>query len=124
VSDATLVGLSSFEWIGNHYKSIGSAVQPETEKSWKALGRWVKKFAVKVPRGGPQQSTPPEIWAFSGAQAMFEAGAKGGAMSKSTPNSIINEYNAMRCVYIKSETLIDGENGPAVGYTYLLNPNR
>jgi hypothetical protein len=78
VSGETLVGLSSFEWIGNHYKSIGSAAKPETEKFWKALGRWIKKFAVKVPRGGPQQPAPPEIWAFSGAQAMFEAGAKGG----------------------------------------------
>lgn len=78
VSGEALVGLSSFEWIGNHYKSIGVAAKPETEKFWKTLGRWVKKLAVKVPRGGPQQPTPPEIWAFSGAQAMFEAGVKGG----------------------------------------------
>jgi hypothetical protein len=73
-----LVGLSSFEWIGSHYKSIGVVPKPETEKFWKALARWVKKVAVKVPRGGPQQPTPPEIWTFSGAQAMFEDGVKGG----------------------------------------------
>ncbi len=73
-----LLGLSSFEWIGNHYRIIGSAAKPETEKYWKGLGRWVKKHAVKVPRGGPQQPTKPEIWAFRGAQALFEAGVKGG----------------------------------------------
>jgi hypothetical protein len=78
VSGEMLVGLSSFEWIGSHYKSIGVVPKPETEKFWKALARWVKKVAVKVPRGGPQQPTPPEIWTFSGAQAMFEDGVKGG----------------------------------------------
>ena len=78
MSGEALVGLSSFGWIGNHYRIIGSAAKPETEKFWKALGRWVKKHAVKIPRGGPQQATPTEIWAFSGAQVMFENGVKGG----------------------------------------------
>jgi hypothetical protein len=72
------VGLSSFEWIGNRYKAIGSAPKRETENYWKALGRWVRKVATKVPRGGPQEPTPPEIWAFNGARTLFEAGAKGG----------------------------------------------
>ena len=78
LSGETLVGLSSFEWIGNHYRSAGVAAKPETEKYWKNLGRWLKKHAVKVPRCGPRQPTPPEIWAFSDAQAMFEAGVEGG----------------------------------------------
>lgn len=78
LTGATTIGLSSFEWIGNHYRSIGASATAETEKFWKALGRWVKKHSVKVSRGGPQQPTPPEIWAFAGAQAMFENGAKGG----------------------------------------------
>lgn len=73
-----LVGLSSFEWIGNHYKVIGSPAQPETERYWKALQRWAKKVAVKVPRGGPTAVTPPEIWAFANAQSLFATGAKGG----------------------------------------------
>ncbi len=80
VPGETLIGLSDFGWIGNHYRIIGSAAKPETEKYWKALGRWVKKHAIKVPRGGPQLSAKPEIWAFRGAQAMFEAGAKGGVV--------------------------------------------
>lgn len=78
VSGESLVGLSSFEWIGNHYKSIGVAAKSETEKYWKSLALWMKTLAVKVPRGGPRQPTPPEIWAFSDAQALFEAGIEGG----------------------------------------------
>ena len=73
-----LVGLSSFEWIGNHYRPIGSAASPGTEASWKMLRRWVAKSATKVPRGGPAESTPPEVWAFPGAEALFSQGAKGG----------------------------------------------
>ncbi len=78
VSGESLVGLSSFEWIGNHYKSIGVAAGPETEKCWKRLALWIRTLTVRVPRGGPLQPTPPEIWAFSDAQALFAAGAGGG----------------------------------------------
>jgi hypothetical protein len=78
LSGIITIGLSSFEWIGNHYKAIGSPANPETEKFWKSLGRWVKKQAIKVPRGGPEQNTQPEIWAFSNAISIFESGAKGG----------------------------------------------
>lgn len=78
LSGMATVGLSSFEWIGNHYKAIGSAANPETEKFWKILGRWVKKTSTKVPRGGINQSTPPEIWAFSGAESRLKNGARGG----------------------------------------------
>jgi hypothetical protein len=46
------IGLSSFEWIGNHYRQIGSAPNPSTERHWKALRRWVGKVAVKIPRAG------------------------------------------------------------------------
>ncbi|MDO6387051.1 hypothetical protein Q3Y64_12155 [Uliginosibacterium sp. 31-12] len=78
LSGLASIGLSSFEWVGNHYKSIGSSATPETEKLWKSLGRWVKKSTVKVPRGGPNQGTSPEIWAFPNAEARFENGAIGG----------------------------------------------
>jgi len=73
-----VVGLSSFEWIGNHYRIIGKPAMAETGAAWKLLRRWVAKTASKVPRGGPKQRTPPEIWAFPGAQALFSQGAKGG----------------------------------------------
>ena len=74
----SVVGLSSFEWIGNHYRIIGNAAQPETEAYWKVLRRWVAKSAVNVPRGGPSKLSPPEIWAFSGAQLQFSQGTLGG----------------------------------------------
>jgi hypothetical protein len=76
-SGEPLVGMSSFEWIGNHYRIIGSAADPSTEKFWKALKRWVKKVAVRVPRGGPSVDTKPEIWAFADAQVLFSENVKG-----------------------------------------------
>lgn len=78
LSGQSEIGLSSFEWIGNHYKAVGSAAKPATEAYWNALRRWVKKKAVKVPRGGIAQSTPPEIWAFPEAVDLLKQGAKGG----------------------------------------------
>lgn len=80
LSGLTTIGLTSFEWIGNHYKSIGSSAHPDTEKFWKSLGRWVRKNSVKVPRGGLSQSTSPEIWAFAGAASQLESGARGGSV--------------------------------------------
>ena len=79
VSGEEQVGLSTFEWIGNRYKVVGSAAHADTERCWKALFRWVKQNATKVPRGGPQESTPPEIWAFEDAQAKFESGMRGAS---------------------------------------------
>jgi len=60
------IGLSSFEWIGNHYRPIGSSSDPSTERHWKALRRWVGKVAVKVPRAGDVDGPAPEIFAFPG----------------------------------------------------------
>lgn len=77
-SGEEMIGLSSFEWIGNHYKVIGSVARPETQRAWKALGRWIRKNAIKVPRGGPREPTPLEIWALQDAQARFESGVGGG----------------------------------------------
>jgi hypothetical protein len=72
-----VVGLSSFEWIGNHYRIIGSSAHPDTERYWKGLRRWVTKIAVRVPRGGPIKTEAAEIWALPGAQALFVSGAVG-----------------------------------------------
>jgi hypothetical protein len=72
-----VVGLSSFEWIGNHYRPIGFPADISTVKFWKSLRRWIKKVAVQVPRGGPTKQTAPEIWALSDTQSLFVSGAKG-----------------------------------------------
>ena len=68
------IGLSSFEWIGNHYRPIGSSSDPSTERHWKALRRWVGKVAVKVPRAGDADGPAPEIFAFPRALAAVRAG--------------------------------------------------
>jgi hypothetical protein len=75
----SVIGLSSFEWIGNHYKIIGSAAQPKTEAAWKGLRHWIGKAGIKVPRGGPAEVRPPEIWALQGAQRQFADGLRGGS---------------------------------------------
>jgi hypothetical protein len=68
------IGLSSFEWIGNHYRQIGSRPDPSTERHWKALRRWVGKMAVKIPRAGDADRFAPEIFAFPHALAAIRAG--------------------------------------------------
>ena len=75
----TVVGLSSFEWIGDHYKVLGFPARPETKAFWNALGRWIRKRAVKIPRGGPVSTTPPEIWALPSAMQLFAGGAVGSS---------------------------------------------
>ena len=68
------IGLSSFEWIGNHYRLIGSPADTSTERHWKALRRWVGKLAVKIPRSGAADGPGPEIFAFPEALAAIKAG--------------------------------------------------
>lgn len=77
-SELREIGLSSFAWIGNWYRIIGSPAPAVTEAWWKALRRWVKKHAIKVPRGGLQEHTPPEIWAFPAAHQLLSTTAVGG----------------------------------------------
>ncbi len=75
------IGLSSFELIGNWYRSIGNAARPETEKFWKRMGRAIKKGAKLIPREGSWDGPHPEIWALPNA---FEA-IKGGTLRDDNP---------------------------------------
>lgn len=68
------IGLSSLEWIGNHYRPIGSAAGPSTERHWKTLRRWVAKVAVRIPRSGDLAGTGAEIFAFPHALAAIRNG--------------------------------------------------
>jgi hypothetical protein len=69
------IGLSSFEWIGNHYKILGNAAPPETEAFWKSLRRLVKsRHAIRVPRAGAVNWPRPEIWTFPSAYRKIAAG--------------------------------------------------
>jgi hypothetical protein len=63
-SGVRTIGLSSFEWIGNWYRSLGSSPELSTERWWRRLGAWARRHATKVPRGGLSQHDPPEIWAL------------------------------------------------------------
>jgi hypothetical protein len=70
------IGLSSLEWIGNHYRVIGVAAHPATETWWKGLRKLVKqKGARRIPREGPVDGVGAEIWALPGALSRIEAGA-------------------------------------------------
>jgi hypothetical protein len=68
------IGLSSFEWIGHHYRQIGSRPDPLTERHWKALRRWVGKVAVKIPRTGDADDPALEVFAFPEALAAIKTG--------------------------------------------------
>ena len=73
-NDPGILGLSSFEWIGNHYRIIGSLAHPETEKWWQRLKRWVKKNSILVPRGGLSSQLESEIWTLPHARDQLLAG--------------------------------------------------
>ena len=68
------IGLSSFEWIGNHYSAIGHPAPEVTERLWQSLKRWTKKSAKRIPRSGLVDGPHPEIWTFPSAFAAFERG--------------------------------------------------
>ena len=74
--DSSTIALSSFEWIGNHYRIIGNPAPPSTEKWWARLRRRIKKTAVRVPRTGPVGGANPEIWALPNALAAIQSGAE------------------------------------------------
>lgn len=69
-----VIGLSSFEWIGNHYAPLGNSAPEVSKKWWGRLGRWVKKRSERIPRTGDINGDKKEIWAFSGALNDIESG--------------------------------------------------
>lgn len=69
------IGMSSFEWIGNRYRMIGSPAHPSTEAWWKRLRALVKRHkARRIPRTGPADGPGPEIWAMPSALTRIESG--------------------------------------------------
>ncbi len=76
------IGLSSFGWLGNHYRSLGIAASAATERWWRRMQRWVKQVAVqKIPRWDSPTPPAPEIWVFPGADTTIRAGAPRDANS-------------------------------------------
>lgn len=68
------IGLSSYEWIGNHYRMIGNAAEPVTEAYWKLLRKWTQKQSKKIPRSGALDGAGAEIFAFPSAFREFQSG--------------------------------------------------
>lgn len=66
------IGISSFGWIGNHFRIIGYPATDSSVKWWARLGRWVKKQAMRVPRNSEEK---PEIYAFEHAHKAIKEGA-------------------------------------------------
>lgn len=64
--DKKEIPMSDFQWIGNHYKIIGSAADKSTEKFWNRLRRMTKKIGTHIPRGNRQEGKN-EIYAFPSA---------------------------------------------------------
>ncbi|HYG50877.1 MAG TPA: hypothetical protein VD905_08230 [Flavobacteriales bacterium] len=62
-SDNGEIPMSSFGWIGNHYKIIGNGADQTTEKFWNKLKRMVKKIGIQIPRGNLTEGKK-EIYAF------------------------------------------------------------
>jgi hypothetical protein len=58
------IGMSSFEWIGNHYKLLGNSASQDTEKWWKSLRNKIKKNSQKI---GREDAMPVEIFCLPDA---------------------------------------------------------
>ena len=71
-----VIGLSSFNWIGNYYAVIGSRPAASTERWWKALRRAVAKLADPIPTSGPITGRPKDVWAFPAALAQIRQGRR------------------------------------------------
>ncbi|MCW7503569.1 hypothetical protein [Leptospira paudalimensis] len=69
--DNNKIGLSSFEWIGNHYRIIGFPANISTEIWWKKFRKQVSKFSTKI---GRKDEFKPEIFCFSGALRKIKDG--------------------------------------------------
>jgi hypothetical protein len=67
-------GMSSFEWIGNHYSLIGNPATKATELWWRSLRRRIRRIAKKVPRQHLSSPSRSEIFAFPAALILLEAG--------------------------------------------------
>ena len=61
------IGLSSFEWIGNHYSVLNGPAPDGANKWWARLKRWVKKNSTRIPRQGSIEGNLKEIYAFESA---------------------------------------------------------
>ena len=63
------IGLSSFEWIGNYFRIIGSPAHESTEIWWKRLRKKINKMSKKI---GRDDNSKPEIFCLENALMKIE----------------------------------------------------
>ena len=74
LSRGSACGLSSFQWIGDHYAVIGKPAPETTERWWAGLICKVEAAATLVPRKSLTAPSPPEIHAFPAALRLLNDG--------------------------------------------------
>jgi hypothetical protein len=67
------IRISSFGWIGNHYKMIGNGADSTTEGFWKKLRKMAIKVATQIPRSN-NVNYKKEIFAFPTAHKEIQNG--------------------------------------------------
>ncbi|WP_254519203.1 hypothetical protein [Aquimarina sp. Aq78] len=67
------IGMSSFEWIGNHYSIIGISASDTTKKFWSRLKRQIGKRSTKLPRAD-FDGAKNEIYTFQSALVEIKNG--------------------------------------------------
>jgi hypothetical protein len=71
----SIIGLSTFGWIGNHYSIIGNPAPEVTKKFWGNLRSWISKHSVKkISRSGQLDEGKKEVYAFRYAYEKILAG--------------------------------------------------
>jgi len=68
------IGLSHFNWVGNHYSIIGFPADPSTKRWWERLRRWMAKSSTQVPRRPGVDDRLLRAWAFPDAWAQISMG--------------------------------------------------
>jgi hypothetical protein len=92
------IGRSDFGWVGNKYSIIGKKANPETERWWKHLRRWVSKHATKV-TWDDTTDLDARAWAFPAAYSAIKSG---------TPRNV----NPVRLQDRSKPAVIQGPNEP------------
>jgi hypothetical protein len=70
----SVIGMSHFGWVGNHYSILGHKAHKSTERLWAKLKRAIAKQSVKIPRQGPLDGPAKEVWALPTAYEKIRAG--------------------------------------------------
>ena len=63
------VGISLFEWIGDHYSVIGRPASPATEKFWTDLRRWLTRQTMPRGSAGDSRAFPSAMAKIRAAEA-------------------------------------------------------